>query len=284
MFCSLSCLQSACSSYHHHESRVALSQIFSIEGGQGFDEISGSVLMVLRIITQNTLEFFTAADWINEEGVKNVPSEVNDDDDGLYKFKCLFNMVRHHQSRSEVDLLSTSMKTIFILQVLEAISFCSVKNDLKTLGPIIFHLLECVQYNSHPIDVVVGDIDPNKNVNLVEIGTAVYPTIATCLNHSCDPSTVRVSRGNTLILVARRRIGFGEEISDCYGFHYTSLPLTQRRQRLEKWFRFRCGCEACMKQYPVMASLTTSLKQRQHQDLRTLLEKFHWSLQHGEVS
>ena len=38
------------------------------------------------------------------------------------------------------------------------------------------------------------------------MGSAVYPTVASCLNHSCDPATVRVCRGNVVALVARRRI------------------------------------------------------------------------------
>ena len=33
---------------------------------------------------------------------------------------------------------------------------------------------------------------PDAHMDLVEIGSAVYPKIATSCNHSCDPSTVRV--------------------------------------------------------------------------------------------
>ena len=92
--------------------------------------------------------------------------------------------------RSEADLLSTSMKTIFILQLLDAMNY--TKQEAKhPLGPIIFHILEAIQYNVHPIDEVTEVVDPNKNVDLLEIGSAVFPTLASCLNHSCDPTTVR---------------------------------------------------------------------------------------------
>ena len=39
-------------------------------------------------------------------------------------------------------------------------------------------------------------MDPGQNVQLVEVGSAVYPSLATSCNHSCDPATLRVTRGN----------------------------------------------------------------------------------------
>ena len=40
---------------------------------------------------------------------------------------------------------------------------------------------------------------------------------------------------NTTTLVI---IQIGEEITDCYGFHYTGIPVESRKQKLEKWFNF----------------------------------------------
>ena len=56
LFCCLGCLQAASTSYHRHEAALALSSIFSIQGtgvttkgrGEGFDEISGAVMMTVR--------------------------------------------------------------------------------------------------------------------------------------------------------------------------------------------------------------------------------------------
>jgi hypothetical protein len=64
----------------------------------------------------------------------------------------------------------------------------------------------------------------------------------------------------------------GEEISDCYGFHYTSLARRERRTRLAKWFKFQvlegfpnapfqCECIACTSNFPAMAGLTNRLGQ-----------------------
>ena len=94
---------------------------------------------------------------------------------------------------------------------------------------------------------------------------------------------LRLSKGNQVFLYARRHIKVGEEISDCYGFHYTSLERDLRRQRLEKWFSFRCSCVACGLSYPTMSTLTSNLAQKTHDQLKTLLEKFQWALKNGEV-
>lgn len=162
--------------------------------------------MAVRAITQKKLQFFTETDWLSGSLESHVPQELCDDDDILYKYRALFSMVSHHEARSDVDLLSTTMKTVFILQLLSEMNYCNQDRDSDTLGPIIFHLLEVIQYNSHPIDMVQGDIDPNTNVKLVEIGSAVYPSLAMVCNHSCDPATIRVSRGREMRLFARRGI------------------------------------------------------------------------------
>jgi len=283
MFCSLECLQAASTTYHKYEAAVPLPSLFRKDAGQGskggYDEISGTVLMALRVFTQKTSSFFTDRDWLGNAKEDHIETEVNDDDDDIYKFKTLFNMVTHHKDRSEADLLSTAIKTIFVLQLLDVMNYTKIKPK-HPLAPLIFHILESIQYNVHPIDDPTGDIDPNKNVDLLEIGSAVFPSLASCLNHSCDPSTIRICLGNQIALFSRRRIEVGEEVTDCYGFHYSSLNKEERRKRIAKWFNFQCNCSACGRNFPVMSNLTSKLSQKSLEFLKDLLEKFQWALKH----
>ena len=50
------------------------------------------------------------------------------------------------------------------------------------------------------------------------LGSAVYPHVAACFNHSCDPNTAPVTLAHSLnqVTVAARRIGRGEQISHVY--------------------------------------------------------------------
>ena len=58
----------------------------------------------------------------------------------------------------------------------------------------------------------------------------------------------------------------GEEVSDCYGCHYTSSTLPKRQQKLLQGFHFSCSCMACTSAFPVMAALPDLLPQK-HLDL-----------------
>ena len=48
----------------------------------------------------------------------------------------------------------------------------------------------------------------------------MFPTLL-LLNHSCEPNTQRINtNGNQVLMVAKRRINKGEEVTDNYGIHH----------------------------------------------------------------
>ena len=133
IFCSLSCLHTAISSYHRFslifissrmtfvhllnlivlifihllriEAKLPLSSLFQSSNGTpvancssgksktGFDEISGSVLLVLRAVTQQPLGFWTEKDWVGEGSQHLVETEVVGGDErcGVYPSSDLQN-------------------------------------------------------------------------------------------------------------------------------------------------------------------------------------------------
>ena len=92
-----------------------------------------------------------------------------------------------------------------------------------------------------------------------EVGTAIFPTLL-LLNHSCETNTLRLNiNGNQVLLVAKRSIKAGEEVTDNYGIHHLSYALEERQEKLHKGFKFCCWCEACQKDFPRMKSLRTQL-------------------------
>ena len=58
---------------------------------------------------------------------------------------------------------------------------------------LVFHCVSGVQCNNHA--VVEIDAVPNC-VERRKIGVALFPTVASVLNHSCDPNTATVMVGN----------------------------------------------------------------------------------------
>lgn len=57
-----------------------------------------------------------------------------------------------------------------------------------------------------------------------------------------------------VILVAKRRILRGEEVSDCYGTHHLSMEKQERQSKLVRGYAFECQCEACDMDYPTISS------------------------------
>lgn len=278
----MKCLKQAVDSYLRWESRLHLSRMFKTSGvSTGCDEISGSILLALRIFTNNSKKKLLKMNG-DELKTNDVP-DCDSDEGQLGQIKMLFGMVRHHEKRTEADLLAGALKTVFIMMLLLECQYLEGSLDdeeNQLVGRLIFEALEAIQYNSHPIDQAKGDIRPSSHVNLEEIGSAVYPLIASVCNHSCDPSTIRISIGRDLYMIARRQIQPGEEISDCYGFHYTSLHEKERKRRIKRWYNFECTCEACSNHFPTMANLHSSCNKQ----VAELMEEARKQLESNNLS
>lgn len=98
-----------------------------------------------------------------------------------------------------------------------------------------------------------------------QIGSAIYPTAASLLNHSCDPNsspvtTSYVKDGSNVVLqqvtVASRVIEVGEEICHIYQGHFGDTPRSQRQKILQRMFHFECKCVACQMDYPTSSNLS----------------------------
>ncbi len=77
-----------------------------------------------------------------------------------------------------------------------------------SIGRLLITMMESLEYNIHPI-VQVG----MTSGQVEDIGSALYPVAARYLNHSCDPNTLRVSLGSSVVFVARRNIKAGQNDS-----------------------------------------------------------------------
>ena len=99
------------------------------------------------------------------------------------------------------------------------------------------------------------------------MGCALEPTLV-LLNHSCDPSMIRVNCGHSTIAFASRNIAKGEEITDCYSYPYDITPVQERRPYLQEKYKFLCQCEACRDNWPTAAQLPKSFNDISPQQLK----------------
>ncbi|KAJ6646168.1 SET and MYND domain-containing protein 4, partial [Pseudolycoriella hygida] len=72
----------------------------------------------------------------------------------------------------------------------------------------------------------------------------IFPKIS-LMNHSCDPNIYQIFDGATVSIYASRDIAMNEEIFNCYGPNYKTMPREQRQIFLKRRHYFNCVCEKC---------------------------------------
>ena len=101
-------------------------------------------------------------------------------------------------------------------------------------------------------------------------------SISSLFNNSCDVNTVKYHQviilqsvmarivlcclqGNQTVMIARRRILAGEEVTDFYGSHYFQSSRGERQALLG----FPCQCMPCSDNWPLLRNLPTFTKAHQ---------------------
>ncbi|XP_066940486.1 SET and MYND domain-containing protein 4-like [Macrobrachium rosenbergii] len=114
------------------------------------------------------------------------------------------------------------------------------RSDFITTGAVLLSHILMIHSNQFTIS------DQNKASK--QIGSGLFLT-ASLVNHSCYQSTTRYMCGRDLILVARRPIQAGEEVTGTYTTDFSRRSLPMRRAILSK-YHIDCNCTACEHQWP----------------------------------
>ena len=137
-------------------------------------------------------------------------------------------------------------------------SSASLTQAELVVGAFMIHVMEVASMNSHEIGQV--ECDPGQSWMVGQtrpIGCALEPTLV-LLNHSCDPTMIRVNRGSSTLCFASRDIKAGEEITDGYSFSYDITGGEERRKYLTDKYKFSCSCPACEQDWPTYQHLPKS--------------------------
>ena len=86
-------------------------------------------------------------------------------------------------------------------------------------------------------------------------GKAVFPKVASLLNHSCNPNTSVVVQKDVQITYATKTIYPGEEICHIYNNHFADSPKDKRQAAMLKDYHFQCSCLACENNYELFENL-----------------------------
>jgi len=72
------------------------------------------------------------------------------------------------------------------------------------------------------------------------------------------------------------------QILDNYGYHYATHQLSERQSSLLKQYYFQCGCEPCVKKWPMYKSISEKHTFKTKDE--ALLKRFHAKSNKFQVS
>ena len=293
-FCSVGCLKVAMESHHPVEARVNISKLFWNKKEEKYEELSGTILLSYRCITQKPLEFFLeqASHYDNVDDMFGVEFTNPEERLECSDYRNLWNLTAHRDRKTKDELLSLSIRTAVFIVLLRYGGYfgsketpygASLSSAEAVVAGMIFHIQEGITYNIHQVCGVVSDssLTGVSAPHVREFGTSLFPTLL-LLNHACDTNTLRINiNGNQVMMVAKRKIRAGEEVSDNYGIHHLSLTLEERQEALLKGFAFCCWCTGCQKDYPRMKSLRSQLPEETEDKFDQLREDIKETFRRG---
>ena len=77
-----------------------------------------------------------------------------------------------------------------------------------------------------------------------------------------------------MVLVAKRTIKKGEEVTNNYGVHHNNMPLQKRQTILKSGYKFKCECEACQGDYPLLNKVESNLSKKVGKELDFLIASY----------
>ncbi|XP_044252306.1 SET and MYND domain-containing protein DDB_G0273589-like [Tribolium madens] len=238
-FCSPKCRDDAILTYHKYECKF-----FDLLLGSGMSVLS---LMALRIITQ-----------------QNLTQTL-----GIYDRKdtnALYNLCTNETKRQNCDFLQRSLMAAFLLRCLQKSGYFGGNDTVVPtqteykVGEMLLHYLQILQFNAHEIyETLYDEKHSLKSAKMVNIGVAVYPTVA-LFNHECYPSVTRYFIGKTIVIVSIRPLTGNLSISENYGPIFTRIKLPQRQRTLSGRYWFNCQCQACLEDWPLLSNESNYVK------------------------
>merc|ERR1712083_494946 len=141
------------------------------------------------------------------------------------------------------------------------------------MGRLVYRLRMISAMNAHPIWGVERSTRDRREVGVENIGSGLFTAIASYFNSDCNPNTMRVNVGGTMLLIACKDINKGEEISDNYCIAYSEMDVLDRRAWIHENYKFICKCRACQEEWPTFDKLPGGFPEGEAYTQMMFLEK-----------
>lgn len=254
MYCSDECEAKAYESFHKYE--CYLSELTLI--------LSSTVRMALRT-------FFVALSIFGEslEGLQNYLIEhsksytvfdFEDFEAPQHKLLSINSLIASDETDVERMILEEMFQISPKLKEMWLSHSDFIENFLKRqiqIGRLNYHEiyvwpLKRGRIQNDDVDNFTGSLAYQRGE--IAAGNGSYP-FCSLLNHHCAPNISRMFINDKLVLVVQRTIKKGDQLFDNYGYHFTNVSKNCRQSELLKQYKFKCNCDACSNDWPILSSL-----------------------------
>ncbi|CAH1168510.1 unnamed protein product [Phyllotreta striolata] len=239
-FCSPTCKDAATSTYHTYECKY-----LDLLIGSGMSILSHTALrMITQQSYQKTLEM----------------CKTKSDQEVL-------SLCTNSDKRESGDFLQRALMAAFLLRCLQKSGYFGTdgsnvlpNEDELLIGELLLFNLQMLQFNAHEVfeQLMTNDCDL-KSSKLLYIGVAIYPKVA-LFNHDCYPAVTRYFKGKDIVITAVRPLHPNDTVAENYGPIFSRKTLQDRQRILSSRYWFKCECNACTFNWPLMDALEESTK------------------------
>lgn len=238
-FCSIECRDVALATYHKFECKY-------------LDLLIGSGMSILchialKLVLQN-----------------ETPEKALEEGKRLSGIFC-----KNATMRSDEDFFKRCLMSTFLLRCLQKAEFFgrrlteSAEPTAKEMeiGELLFGYLQALQFNAHEICETISYGHKFVKSRINYIGVGIYEAGA-MFNHECYPSVTRYFNLTYLVFNSIRPHSKGDTIAENYGPIFLKQTLQERQRNLASRYWFKCQCQACRENWPVLEKLNNKCRFR----------------------
>jgi SET and MYND domain-containing protein 4 len=255
MFCSEECAKSSFKSFHQYECPLMEFILSSL--------LSSTMQMALRTFFVALTLFDESIESLEKFLAENQkPSTIFDCnfDDNKQKLLAINSLVFDEKIKVNEDIFVEIFNVSPVLKEMWSTHSHFISNFLRKQTQI-------ATMNYHEIyswPLKKGGL-PDDDVNefkgslaykrgVIATGNGSYP-FCSLLNHSCSPNVSRIFVNEKIAVIVQRPIETGDQLFDNYGYNFTNVPKDDRQTELTRQYKFRCSCEACVNNWPILPGL-----------------------------
>lgn len=183
------------------------------------------------------------------------------------EYRTVYNLMTNAGERSVSDLFNKCARAVIMTKLMiqnpryfvgeNKEIYMPTDEDVILIGTTLFTHLASIECNDYIITELQRNIDNTQDCGHLTKAAGIYPTLS-LMNHSCNPSSVTYTYGDTVAAYSLRYIPAGTEVTTSYGFHYAHNNKEERRAGLKQQFYFHCLCDSCDDNWPKLEKLPAS--------------------------